>query len=172
MTSAPAPEKPPTIRPWVKVIGVVLILIPSLPLLAIIGGFAYAFVNEHRVRAEVGRRREAVRIGATLTELVLTTSEPVGRGRLIECYEAACLDPLGFVLHKGAGGFYGTLAAESPPTIFQTVQELRGRHLELDRIECPRVVVAFCGRPRITFVVERDDQGRVRAVGPLSGSSD
>jgi hypothetical protein len=172
VTSAPAPGKPPAPRRWVKAVGVVLILIASLPLLAIAAGFAYAFLNERRVQAETERIRGTVRVGSTLSELVLTTSEPVDRGRLLECYEATCAEAPGFVLHKGGDAFYGTLGVEGPSVSFDSAEDLRARRGEVDRIACPRVAVTFCGRPRITFVVERDDQGRVRAVGPLSGSSD
>jgi hypothetical protein len=172
VTSAPVPEKPPAPRRWVKTVGVVLILIASLPILAIAGGFAYAFLNQRRVQAEVERIRGAVRVGSTLSELVLTTSDPVGRGRLLQCYEATCADPLGFLLHKGGDGFYGALGAEGPSTSFENAEDLRGRRGELDRIACPRVAVTFCGRPRMTFVVGMDEGKRVQTIGPLTGSSD
>jgi hypothetical protein len=171
MTREPVqhPEKAATTRPWVKAFGVALILVVWLPLLMIVGGFAWAFLNEHRVRVEVGEARGTLRIGATLTEVVLSTSERVGGGRLLQCYEAMCADPRGFVLSKREGGWSGVLAANGPATSFDTVEELRR---QLDRVTCNRVKITFCGRPWITFLVELDEHRRVANIGSLTVSPD
>ena len=166
------PEKAPTTRPWVKAFGVALILVVWLPLLIIVGGFVWAFLNEHRVRVAVDEARGALRVGATLSEVVLSTSEQVGGGRLLQCYEAMCADPQGFVLSKREGGWFGVLAANGQETSFDTVEELRRQLLELDRAPCNRVKITFCGRPWITFLVELDERRRVTNIGSLRVSPD
>jgi hypothetical protein len=163
------PEKLPTARPWIKALGVGLMLVVWLPLLIFVGGFAFAWLNDYRVRVEVDEARQALRLGATLSEVVLSTSAQVGSGRLLQCYEAMCADPPGFVLSKRAGGWFGVLAADGPSVSFDTVGKWRR---ELDRVTCGRAKITFCGRPWISFSVELDEQRRVTRIGSLSVSPD
>lgn len=139
-----------------------------LPLLYFVGGLALVSLDARRARAEADAARSAVRPGSTVSELVGTTSAPVGRSRRLGCYEAACVDPPGFLLAKRPGGWSGSFAAGELVERFVAAGELR----RLDDVACRRVKITYCGRPWMTFVVEVDAQRRVSRIGGLGVSPD
>jgi hypothetical protein len=158
---------PPTPR-WIRVIGIALIAVVWLPLAYALGGLVLVSLGARRARSEADQARGAIRAGASLSELVRTTSAPVGADRALSCYEAACLDPAGLVLAKHGDSWSGPLVADGPVEHFESAADL----VRIDNAACRRVKVTYCGRPWMTLTVEMDGDRRVGRVGVLGVSAD
>ena len=161
-----------TTRPWIKGIGVVLIVIVWLPVLYCVGGLGWASLQARRASASAERARATVRVGTALSDAVFSSSEAVGAQSALQCYEATCSGSPEILLANRRVNWFSVRAADGSAASFKTVEEWRRELPRLDRVGCKRVKITFCGRPWMTFLVEMDESQRVSKVGPLSVSAD
>jgi hypothetical protein len=171
--SVPDTQAPPRrTRPWVKALGLALILLVWLPLLIFLGSMAYVSLSASRAEAAAEKARAAVRIGDSLGSAVASSSAIVGQAPLLECYEATCVGRPEIELAHRTTHAFRVLAADGTASQLKTVEEWRQRLPGLDHVDCRRVKMTFCGRPWMTFFAELDGSRRVSQVGPLRVSAE
>ena len=143
-----------------------------LPVLYCVGGLGLASLHVTRASGSAEKARATVRVGTALSDAVLASSEAVGTQSPLQCYQATCVGSPEILLANRRINWFSVLAADGSAESFETVEEWRRQVPRLDRVSCKRVKITFCGRPRITFLMEMDGSQRVSKVGPLSVSAD